>query len=193
MIASTLTRYLLLTIALFATSGFAQASYKIQDPTAPVSQQVVSGKVKVNGRSVAPGFAVGSGDTVETAKGSSAVVSLGKLGRVEVLPGSKMKVTFDDVSLTVSLESGAVRISKAEGMTATVSTKDGEVVSTTPLAGSFTVDTSCGNTIVAAHNASVELRAGGDAHMVMPGSQRSAGNPRPGCKPRPTSPDDGAP
>jgi ferric-dicitrate binding protein FerR (iron transport regulator) len=146
---------------------------------------VLSGKIKVNGKGAAPGFAVGSGDTVETAKGSSAVVSLGKLGRVQVLPGSKMKVTFDDVSFTVSLESGAALVSKAEGMTATVSTKDAEVVATTPLAGSFTVDTGCGNSIVTAHDASVELRTGDETYVVMPGSQRSAGRPRVGCKPKP--------
>ena len=128
------------------------------------------------------GFDVASGDTVETAKGSSAVVSLGKLGRVEVLPESKMKVTFDANSMTVEVDAGHVRVTKAEGMTARVLTKDGEVVVATPLIASFTIDTECGNTVVLAHDAVVELHSSGGVKTIQAGSQASAGKARVGCR-----------
>jgi ferric-dicitrate binding protein FerR (iron transport regulator) len=159
------------------------ASAVAQAPSEPSSYQVVSGKIRVNGKNVAPGFVIAKGDTVETAKGSSAVVSLGKLGRVEVLPESKMKVTFDATSMTVEVDAGSVRVSKAEGgTTATVSTRDGEVVAVTPLAASFTVDTDCGNTVVMAHDAVVELHSSGGVKAVQPGSLASVGKARRGCR-----------
>jgi hypothetical protein len=155
-----------------------------QEPTVPAGQQIVSGKIKVNGKSVAPGFTIASDSMVETAKGSSAVVSLGKLGRVEVLPDSRMKITFDSNSMTIAVESGGARILKSEGATAKVTTRDGEIVASTPLAASFTVDTVCGDTVVNAEDATVELHANNEVQMILPGSKRATGKAIRRCKPR---------
>lgn len=158
---------------------------ELRQQNAPAAELVLSGTVKVNGKAVAPGFAIATGDKVSTAAKSSAVVSLGNLGRVEALPDSEMTITFDESSINIELDAGAVRVSKAEGMTATVSTKDGAVLANTPLAGSFTVDTACGNTVVTAHNVAVELRAtGGEGRTVDPGKHDSVGKARPGCRPK---------
>jgi hypothetical protein len=85
-----------------------------------MGQLTVTGKVTVNGKPAATGDIVASGSTVETAKGSSAVVSLGKLGRVEALPGTRMKLKFDDTSISIWLGTGSVRVSTGEGVEATV-------------------------------------------------------------------------
>ena len=150
--------------------------------TDPAPKQATSGRIKVNGKSVPPGFAIATNSTVESDARSSAVVSLGKLGRVEVLPTSKMKITFDDTQINVALLSGGARILKAEGSTVLVTTSDAEVAATTPLAGSFTVDTECGDTLVTAHDVSVELRVKGDVRTVMPAAQSNAGVARSNCK-----------
>jgi ribosomal 50S subunit-recycling heat shock protein len=171
-------------LLLFPLLSVVAAAQESQQQSPPASHQVVSGKIKLNGKNVAPGFAVATGDMVETAKGSSAVVSLGKLGRVEALPATKMKVSFDDVSMSIELQSGGARVSKAEGVTAKVVTKDAEVVAITPLAALFTVDTECGNTVAAAHNASIELRTGADSQLISPGSEHAKGTQRRGCKAR---------
>jgi hypothetical protein len=80
----------------------------------------VTGKVKVNGQPAATGDIVASGSGVETAKGSSAVVSLGKLGRVEVLPETRMKLRYDDASISIMLDSGNVKVATGPGVAATI-------------------------------------------------------------------------
>lgn len=179
----------------------------------------VKGTVKVNGQPAATGDIVASGSTVETAKGSSAVVSLGKLGRVEVHETSTAKLEFDLASVntqtgakssavvslgklgrvevhentsvnittqpssqTAMLSAGRVRVSSSSGVTSTVRTSDGEVISL----GSteFVVDVTCGNTFVAVKRGTVELRAGDSTKQIAAGSQDTAGTARPGCSVR---------
>ena len=89
-----------------------------------IGQLTVTGMVKVNGQPAATGDIVASGSTVETAKGSSAVVSLGKLGRVEALPETRMKLRYDDTSISILLAAGSVLVSTGPGVAATVNTKE---------------------------------------------------------------------
>ena len=137
--------------------------------------------VTVNGTNAISGATVFSDSTVTTAKGSSAVVSLGKLGRVEVYPDTTMKLTFTDSTITVMLEAGRVRVSSSSGVTATVSTSDGQVVTTGDGMNEFTVDVSCGDTWVSVKKGSVELRAGSTVKQIAAGGQDTAGTARPGC------------
>ena len=88
-----------------------------------VGQLTVIGKVNLNGRPAATGDIVSSGSTVEAAKGSSAVVSLGKLGRVEALPETRMKLRYDDSSISILIEAGSVRVSTGPGVAATINTR----------------------------------------------------------------------
>ncbi|HKR02799.1 MAG TPA: hypothetical protein VJT09_19125 [Pyrinomonadaceae bacterium] len=142
----------------------------------------VSGQVTVNGQSAISGATVFSDSTIETAKGSSAVVSLGKLGRVELLPGTVLKLSFTDSGLTAMLDSGRVRLSTPAGVSAVVNTKDGSVVADNSQADAFMVDTECGNTIVATQVGKVELRAGSSVKQIAAGSQDAAGQAAPGTR-----------
>ncbi|MBC8028556.1 MAG: hypothetical protein H7Z16_00435 [Pyrinomonadaceae bacterium] len=115
-------------LALCLTLTFLAVAAQLALPTAtaqdPMGHLTVTGKVRVNGQPAATGDIVSSGSTVETAKGSSAVVSLGKLGRVEVLPETQMKLRYDDASISVLLDTGSVRVATGPGVSATITTKD---------------------------------------------------------------------
>jgi hypothetical protein len=63
-------------------------------------------------------------------------------------------------------------------------TKDAEISATANGRNEFTIDTSCGNTVVAVSKGRVELRAGTSVKQIAAGSQDSAGNATPGCTPR---------
>lgn len=142
----------------------------------------VSGQVTVNGTNAISGATIFSDSTVQTAKGSSAVVSLGKLGRVELLPDTTMKISFNESGITTMLESGRTRVSTPAGVSAVVNTKDGSVVADNTQANAFTVDTECGNTIVATQVGKVELRAGSSVKQIAAGSQDTAGQAAPGTR-----------
>ena len=146
----------------------------------------IEGQVSVNGAAAISGATVFSDSTITTAARSSAVVSLGKLGRVEVLPSSTMKLDFSDASISVSmLDAGRVRISSSSNVTATATTRDGQITSIGNQRNEFIVDTSCGNTFVAVKAGRVELRAGSTVKQIAAGNQDSAGTATPGCTPSP--------
>jgi len=144
----------------------------------------IDGRVSVNGAPAVKGATVLTDSTIKTEAKSSSVVSLGKLGRVEVLPESTMKLSFTDSGIMVSmLEAGRVRISSSPGVSAKATTNDGEVVATGAQMNEFTVDTSCGNTLVSVNKGTVELRAGTTVKQIAAGGQDTAGTARPGCTP----------
>lgn len=127
------TRYLALCLALTFLAGSAQVVLPIARAQERVGELTLTGRVKVNGQPAATGDIVSSGSSVETAKGSSAVVSLGKLGRVEALPETRMKLSFSrpagdeemqNSSISIVLETGKVRVQTGPGVAATITSKD---------------------------------------------------------------------
>lgn len=160
---------------------------RAQNPRAGVAKLLqVQGEVTVNGAAAVSGANFSSDSTVTTAARSSAVVSLGKLGRVEVLPDSTMKLNFGDPNVSVAmLDAGRVRVSSSSGVNASVNTKDGNIRTTANQRNEFIVDTSCGNTFVSVKRGTVDLRTGDDVKQVAAGNQDSAGTARPGCTPAP--------
>jgi hypothetical protein len=148
----------------------------------PSGELSVSGQVTVNGQTAISGATVFSDSTVTTAAHSSAVVSLGKLGRVELLPNSSVKLSFTDSGIAGMLDAGRVRVSTPAGVAATVTTKDGAAVADSAQAAAFTVDVECGNTIVATQTGLVQLNAGGSAKQIAAGNQDTAGVAAPGTR-----------
>lgn len=189
MITTNLSRRLLLCLLVAGLSVFTTAALAGRNQASqagPSGTLTAKGEVSVNGTSAISGATVFSDSTVTTAKGSSAVVSLGKLGRVEVMPESTMALSFTANTIAVAmLEAGRVRVSSSSGTSATATTKDGEITAKGARMNEFTVDTSCGDTLVAVKKGRVELRAGNSVKQIAAGSQDTAGTATPGCKRRP--------
>lgn len=158
-----------------------------QNPRAGVAKLLqVEGEVTVNGAAAVSGAVFSSDSSVTTAARSSAVVSLGKLGRVEVFPESTMKLTFGDPNVSVAmLDQGRVRISSSSGVNASANTRDGNIRTTGNQRNDFIVDTTCGNTFVSVKRGTVDLRTGDDVKQVPAGGRDTIGTARPGCTPAP--------
>jgi hypothetical protein len=142
----------------------------------------VSGQVTVNGQAAISGATVFSDSTITTAAGSSAVVSLGKLGRVELFPNTTFKISFTDNGISGQLEAGRVQVATLAGTSAIVTAKDGSAIADPNQAATFMVDVECGNMIVASQGGLVELRANGKSKAVAAGTSESAGTPQPGTR-----------
>lgn len=142
----------------------------------------VSGQVNVDGQAATNGRTIFAGSTITTGPNSSAVVSLGKLGRVELLENSSLKLSFTDSGLTGMLDAGRLKVSTNGGTSAVITTRDGSVVADTAQADVFTVDLGCGNTVVATQAGMAALRGSGTDQQIAAGSEASAGQAAPGTR-----------
>lgn len=155
-----------------------------------MSEITVSGQVTVNGQSVVSNSTLTSGSTIVTSANSSAVINMGKNGRVEVLSDSSVTLNFTDNSITGMLTAGKVRVSNAAGIAATVTTRNSTVIGDAGQANTFGVDVGCADearctqTYVETTAGLVTLRNGTTDKQVAAGTDATYGNPsQTGCKP----------
>jgi|SRR5687767_2002023 len=139
----------------------------------------VSGQVTVNGQKVISGGTLFSGSTVVTANNSTAIVSLSKMGRVELSPNSSLILNFTEESVTGMLDKGVAKVSTVAGVSVNIATKDGAVVVDGSQATSFTVSTDRGNTVVSTEAGLAELRSGTASQQIAAGDNGTAGTPNP--------------
>jgi phage baseplate assembly protein gpV len=142
----------------------------------------VSGQVTVNGQKVISGGTLFSDSAIITADQSSAVLSISKLGRVELAPNSSLRVSFVDHSLTAMLETGSANVSTLAGISVNLTTKDGAVLVDGSQATSFTVNAMRGRTSIATNSGLAQLRAGGTLKQIAAGESATAGTPTPDDK-----------
>lgn len=150
----------------------------------------VTGAVSVNGQTAVSNSTIVSGSTIVTAAGSSAIISLGKNGRVEILDDSSINLKFTDNSITGMLSSGKVRVTNSAGIVTTFTTANSTVIADTSQANSFSIDVGCGDgakcaqTFVETVSGLVTLRNGSVDKQVAAGTDATVGNPsQQGCKP----------
>src|SRR5260370_3084568 len=109
----------------------------------------VRGEVVVNGQPAISGGTIFSDSLIVTAEQSSATVSLGGRGRIEVPANSSLRLSFADKSIVGRLDAGSARVSTLTGVLVNLTTKDGEVEVDGSQATSFTVNTDSGESVVA--------------------------------------------
>lgn len=151
------------------------------DVTAEIS---VTGQVTVNGQTAVSNSTIVSGSTIVTGANSSAVISLGKTGRVEVLADSNLVLNFSASGIVGILSSGKARVSNAAGVAATVTTKDATVIADAGQADTFLVEVECSHTHVDTAVGIVTMREGVTDRQIAAGTSATAGNlSQTGCKP----------
>ncbi len=144
----------------------------------------VSGQVSVNGQSVVSNSTIVSGSSVVTGDNSTAVISLGKTGRIELLANSNITLKFNDTGITGILSQGKVRVSNAAGVATTITTKDAAILADAGQANSFAVEVECSHTHVDTLSGLVTMRTGNNDKQVASGTDAVAGNlSQTGCQP----------
>jgi hypothetical protein len=145
----------------------------------PVDQAgdlTVTGNVAVNGQPAVSNSTVLSGAVITAGANSSGVVSLGKLGRVEVLADSNITLIFSAGSIIVTLAEGQTRVSNSAGVAATVTTKDTTVIADSSQADNFLVQVECSHTHVDTTTGLATMRIGTSDKQVAAGTSAVAGN-----------------
>lgn len=150
----------------------------------------VSGQVTVNGQTAVSNSTIMSGNTIVTGTNSSAIVSLGKNGRIEVMSDSSVNLKFTENSIVGMLTSGKVRVTDAAGIASTVTTRNATAIGDTGQANTYSVDVGCGDdvkctqTFVETTTGLVTLRSGNTDKQVAAGADASVGNAsQTGCQP----------
>ena len=146
---------------------------------APSGELTVAGNVSVNGEAMVSGSTVFSDSVITTAEKSSATLNLSKLGRVELLPNSSLRISFTEKGITGLLESGSAHVSTLSGVAVNFTTKDGAVVADGSQATSFTVKVVKGVTSLSTQSGIALLRSGSMTKQVAAGESASAGTPTP--------------
>ncbi|MBK9154090.1 MAG: hypothetical protein IPM25_07720 [Chloracidobacterium sp.] len=164
---------------LFVSSAFSLPGSK--DLTGEIT---VRGQVTVNGQTAVSNATILSGSTIVTGANSSAIVSLGKVGRIEIMEDSNLVLNFSENSITAILSSGKAKVANAAGVAATVTTKDATVIADSSMADNFTVEVECSHTHVDTLAGVVTMREGTSDRQIAAGTSASAGNlSQTGCKP----------
>jgi len=153
-------------------------------PVDTTGELTVSGQVTVNGANAVSGATVFSDSTITTAKGSSAVVSLGKLGRVEVQEDTTVNLKFSNGGVIAMLDLGIVRVSAPAGVASTVTTKNATFMGDPSQADNFLVQAECSHSHVDTASGGVSMREGSSDKQVAAGTTAVAGNlTQTGCAP----------
>jgi len=174
--------------AIAVWSAFSMAV--IAAPSDVMGEITVTGQVTVNGQSVVSNATLTSGSVVTTGTAASAVINLGKNGRVEVLSDSSLTLNFASNSIVGMLASGKIRVSNAAGIATTITTKNSTIIADSGQANTFGIDVGCGDeerctqTYVETTTGLVTLRNGSNDKQVAAGTDATYGNPsQTGCKP----------
>jgi ferric-dicitrate binding protein FerR (iron transport regulator) len=142
---------------------------------APSGELSIAGQVTVDGETAVSGGTFFSESIITTAEKSNATVNLSKMGRVELLPSSNLKLSFTDKSITGLLDNGSVHVSTVAGTSVNFTTKDGLVVVDGSQATSFTVNVVKGVTSLTTHSGVAQLRVGSTVKQVAAGESVTAG------------------
>lgn len=160
------------------------SSFALAVPNNLSGEITVVGQVTVNGQTAVSNSTIVSGSTIVTGADSSAVVSLGKTGRVEILADSSITLNFSDNSIIGILDSGKARVANAAGVAATVTTKNATVIADAGQADNFMVEVECSHTHVDTTTGLVTMREGTSDRQIAAGTSATAGNlEQTGCKP----------
>ncbi len=153
-------------------------------PTDVTGEITVTGQVTVNGQTTVSNSTIVSGSTIVTGAGSSAMVSLGKNGRVELYENSSVVLNFSPTGIVAVVSSGKVRVANGIGVATTVTTRDATMIADAGQSNNFTVEVECSHTHLDTTAGTVTLREGTSDRQIAAGASAVAGNlAQTGCEP----------
>jgi hypothetical protein len=122
-------------LALLTSSATPQVAVKV------AGELWVNGAVEVNGRPAATGMTVFSGGKIKVGPGGAATIQLGKkTGSIKLMADSDMVLNLNSGVIGGQLNQGRITVVTPQGISISVPTAMGEVVSREPLESIFTIE-----------------------------------------------------
>lgn len=164
----TISRLIVFALTVSILTGQTMVALAMPKDARPAGELTVKGKmptdekpfVLVNGDRSFTGRSVFSSGTIATTETTSAIINLGKLGRIEIAPASVMTLSFSDNSISGVLSSGDVRVSNADGVAVKINTPNDVITNERNGASSFSVAVGPETSKVAATLGSVRYNNG---------------------------------
>ncbi len=154
---------------LITSTAFAQVSPK------PVGQLSTRGQVTLNGINATSGATIFGGSQIKTGANGSAIISLGKMGQVDLEPESELTLRLEAGIIGGHLRSGRATISAPIGVAVNLATMDGVAVADGKQASVLTVDMTSGNTRVVSVRSEARVTSGDKVDVVAAGQEVSVG------------------
>jgi hypothetical protein len=136
------------------------------------------GEIELNGDPAVSGTTLFSNSLITTTSSSTAVISIAKVGRVEILPRSSVQIGFNNRDLECKLNSGTIRVSTTAGVTSVVTTRDGRVSGEPNQAAMFSVSVE-EKTFFRAYSGSVSAQGGPGVNELAQAGFFRSGLPQP--------------
>ncbi len=128
-------------LALIFSSAKPQTAIKV------AGELWVNGSVEVNGRAAATGMTVFSGGKIKVGPGGAATIQLGKkTGSIKLMADSEMVLNFLSGVIGGKLAKGRITVVTPKGISISVPTAMGEVISREPLESIFTIEATADRT-----------------------------------------------
>lgn len=142
-----------------------------------VSGQKVDGvapSVSLNGENVMTGRTFFTSAVIATSAANSAIINLGKLGRVSLSPNSNLSISLSENGISGDLTSGQIQVFNSEGVAVNIRTPDNRITNEASLAGDVKVDLTSGTT-VASYEAGQAFLENGEPATPAAWSKRKKG------------------
>lgn len=152
------------TLALLSSSATPQTILKV------AGELWVNGPVEVNGRAAATGMTVFSGGKIKVGPGGAATVQLGKkTGSIKLMAESEMLLSFNAGVIGGQLPKGRITVVTPKGVSISVPTAMGEVISREPLESIFTIEATADRTKICVERGKGGLKLPSPAPADKPG------------------------
>ena len=115
-----------------------------------VTGQNVNGvkpSVLLDGENAITGRTFFSSATISTPENSSAIINLGKLGRVSLSPNSNLILNLSENTIAGDLLAGQIQVFNSEGVSVNIKTNDDMITNDADQAGDVSVDVTSGTTV----------------------------------------------
>jgi hypothetical protein len=137
----------------------------------------VRGSVMLNGVSVSNGATVFDGGQIKTASNGTAIISLGRMGQVELAADSDLVLKLDGTTIGGNLRTGRVTVSAPTGVGVNILTADGVAVAEGKDATVLSVDVTCGTRVMSSRN-EAKVTSGNRVEIVAAGQEVAVGTPQ---------------